>query len=323
LCSNFTSKEGAKMKKNLFVGVVVVIAMSLVLAFTNLHSTHAAGTRVQPPGNRSQTIDNNLIDNCGGPAGYGYGGEADFNGDGYLEAYCHTDNGSLSIAYSIADGSGYLAPQTVLTGWCVLNNNGVFGTTNDYQVRERDYAHNFTGFTNSGKADIYCHYDSGDTFVGISTGSGFNAYEVQSLKGWCVNGEQFLVGDFNGDGLSDFYCFYWSNGTHYVATSAGDGITFNGWASTLSGWCNNGAVLLGDFRGNGITDVACHYNTSGQTYVVTSTGTSFVGGWPTLNNWCASTSFDTEDMNGDGKTDLYCGDPVTTALSDGSQFIPQ
>jgi FG-GAP-like repeat len=145
---------------------------------------------------------------------------------------------------------------------------------------------------------------------------------------------QCFTGDFNGDGRSDIACYMGngSSGTNAgvwnVALSTG-----NGWQSQL--WSGgpgpaipvNGQCFVGDFDGDGKSDLACYTGGSGNWNVALSTGNGwqlpaqYWNGGPDPALPITNTCF-TGDFNADGKTDLLCYVPSTgnfnVALSTGS-----
>jgi RHS repeat-associated protein len=139
-------------------------------------------------------------------------------------------------------------------------------------------------------------------------------------------GNQCFSGDFNGDGKSDITCYTGSGGNWHTVVSTG-----NGWQSINGSGGPAPAVpvgdqcFIGDFNGDGKSDMTCYTGSSGNWHTVVSTG----NGWQSIDgsggpapgvpvgNQCT-----TGDFNGDGKTDLTCytgsGGNYKMALSTGN-----
>jgi RHS repeat-associated protein len=152
------------------------------------------------------------------------------------------------------------------------------------------------------------------------------------------------TGDFNGDGKSaDIACYSGSNGTWNMSFS-GDpngGTTRTNWAATVQ-WSGGPAVsdvprdcLVGDYNGDGSSDIACYSGANGAWNVALSVASagwnmsSWTGGpdtvfWqetctidPVTGEQGCSSSLVTKtvrelcfggDYNGDGKADIACAD---------------
>jgi hypothetical protein len=141
---------------------------------------------------------------------------------------------------------------------------------------------------------------------------------VGPFAGWAATPNvQVLVGDFNGDGLTDVALIGaagWA--TMPVAFSNGDG-TFNvtnlpitnfaGWAATA-----NAKAIVGDFNGDGLADVALIGAAGWATMPVAFSngdGTFNVTNLPITNFAAWATSANVQilvgDFNGDGKADVF------------------
>jgi hypothetical protein len=196
----------------------------------------------------------------------------DFNGDGKTDLACYTGNsGSWNV--ELSTGSGWQSQfwdngPLLVDEWSVVPISG------------QCFAADFSG---DGKTDLACS-DGVDSVwsVALSTGSGWNTSSWS--RGPVVPlpmTQQCVVGDLNGDGKADLVGW------------TGEGAVWNVVLSTGSGW--NGAdwtggprplyewnvmpipdqCLVGDFNGDGTSDLTCYSGTAG----VWGVGLSSGSGW--------------------------------------------
>ena len=136
-----------------------------------------------------------------------------------------------------------------------------------------------------------------------------------------------VIGDFNGDALTDLGLHNNSTGTWEIALSdEGEFASAPDWLTSF-GTSKDWITLGGDFNADGRNDIGIYNNTTGECKIAFSTGSSFsIQQDPWLNFGNASYSWQglTADFNADGKTDfgLYNKDTGTmkVALSSGSSF---
>jgi len=138
-------------------------------------------------------------------------------------------------------------------------------------------------FNGDGKDDL-ATTDPATNHVAVttSTGTAFNGPN----SGWWISGWSvptwMRVGDFDGDGKDDLAAT--DPSTNHVSVTTSTGTSFNGLNSGwwISGWSMPTWMEVGDFDGDGKSDLAATDPSTNHVSVTTSTGTSFNGsnsGW--------------------------------------------
>jgi autotransporter-associated beta strand protein len=145
---------------------------------------------------------------------------------------------------------------------------------------------------------------TGQWWVGTSNGSGFSN---SLFTTWNPNVSWVDVhtGDFNGDGHQDIVGRDLATGDWWVAQSNGS----NGFTNSLWGNWNPAAtwvdVQVGDFNGDGKTDIVGRFAQAGQWWMAQSTGSSFTNQlWATWNPNVTWVDVKVGDFNGDGMADI-------------------
>jgi hypothetical protein len=192
-------------------------------------------------------------------------------------------------------------------------------------------------FNGDGKDDIirFTRGTTGDAYVALSSGSGFGA-SSQWDSGFCLNDQIPLVGDFNGDGKDDVACVDPDNDVIWVALSDGHGFgPATEWIfpnqllppgpSSAPNWTGY-VPVVGDFNGDGMSDIALIDNTGHRVAVALSRASYFSG-----TSWIWNSSFGNPgetpgagDFNGDGMDDIVTFTPghnVYVSLSNGTSFV--
>jgi RHS repeat-associated protein len=123
-----------------------------------------------------------------------------------------------------------------------------------------------------------------------------------------------VTGDFNGDGKTDVAGYDPTTGNWVVGLSNGTGgFTTQTWGnfSPSVDWSN---VVVGDFNGSGLADIAAYDAASGTWYVAISNGSSFTTTtWATWNSSHTYQDVEVGDFNGDGRDDISSWDQTAGA----------
>jgi hypothetical protein len=245
----------------------------------------------------------------------------DWNGDGKTDWGRVHANG---ITFFISTGSGF-AQMTDIAGW---GTNTGFTNDSDYPIVLGDW-------NGDGKTDWGRVHANGMTFF-ISTGTGFTEYA--NLQNWgrnsgFTNDSAFpiLLGDWNGDGRTDWGRVYATGMMFFIST--GSGFTQ---MTDMAGWgTNNGLtndsdypIVLGDWNGDGKTDWG-RVHASGMMFFI-STGSGFIA-YSNLQDWGRNSGFTNDsafpillgDWNGDGRTDWgrVQGGETSFLVSTGTGFV--
>jgi hypothetical protein len=143
--------------------------------------------------------------------------------------------------------------------------------------------HSFVGdFDGDGKDDLYMSNTSnwGTPYLGMfrSDGWGLSAVKVFAdyLPGWSMSsGDQFYVGDFNGDLKDDLYVFNganWASTYLLMASSTGSDLSYvnvyySGGATTVPGWGLSPAdrLSIADANKDGMADLVAFNTTNWDT----------------------------------------------------------
>jgi len=186
------------------------------------------------------------------------------------------------------------------------------------------------GFANHTDDLVALNPATSQLLINVSTGSSFLLQAVAASLPAGGNYAKPLVGDFNGDGLQDLAIRDINTGIWYVALANGSG-GFSAptiWTQWYPGdvWDD---VVVGDFDGNGRSEVAGRFRSTGEWWVGQSTGASFVNNRWTIWAVAAPGQLDwvdvmVGDLKGNGLDDIV-GRVLETgqwwaAVSMGSSF---
>jgi RHS repeat-associated protein len=269
----------------------------------------------------------------------------DFNGDGKSDVIAYNNN-SANLPVCLSTGTGWSCSNLPATYTGFGSGSGQQTGNGGSGIYAGTPA--VGDFNGDGKADVLMFNGAWQSIpVCLSTGTGWSCSNLPATYtgfgsgsgqqtgngGSGVYGGTPMVGDFNGDGLTDvmMYSSSWqsipvclSTGTGWScsnlpATYAGFG-TQGGPGNSGRGIYSGGTPLVGDFNGDGLTDVLQYNSGWGSIPVCLSTGT----GWSCSNLMATYTGFGTQggpgnsgygiysggtplvgDFNGDGKADLF------------------
>lgn len=109
-------------------------------------------------------------------------------------------------------------------------------------------------FNGDGRTDVTCRKTNGNSrvFVGLSTGTSFSFLIPGQV--YCDVTDITGTLDFNADGQSDWYCVGLTNGLFRVYPYV-DGTLLSPVFAADSSFCAVGSHVLGDFNGDGRTDL--------------------------------------------------------------------
>ncbi len=247
----------------------------------------------------------------------------DFNGDGKTDiTLTRKVNSTTQRWYTrLSDGTAFVS----LSVW-----SEDFGDDGDTW-----YIGDFNG---DGKDDITLRRNVSSTtqswYVSTSSGNSFTEGTLWTSD-FGNNGDQWYIGDFNGDGKEELALSRLDSGTTvkwYVSIS--DGNNFR----TGKEWCpdfgdQGDKWFVGDLNGDGKTDITLTRKINDHIhrwYARLSNGSAFVSlkTWLPDDSWYDSDAWYIGDFNGDGKDDLalrrYINNSTIRwyiALSDGQRLL--
>lgn len=192
-------------------------------------------------------------------------------------------------------------------------------------------------FDGDGLTDLVAVWNDGgmnSMAVRRSTGSMFTVAAWGAQQGGWQPSTVWLAGDFNGDGRADLAGAWNNGGQTSVAVFLSTGSAFGGgaqWIDKVGGWVDGAKWVVGDFDGDGRSDVAAIWNDGGLNTISVrrSTGSAMtLANWATQQGgWVDSTVWLAGDFNGDGRTDIAGAwnnggqTSVAIATSNGSALV--
>ncbi len=192
-------------------------------------------------------------------------------------------------------------------------------------------------FNGDGKDDFANIFsDNGLTSIDvhISTGNSFSIRRWTTRKGGNYGSEQWVVGDFNGDGKDDIgYAFPDATALAHFAVHVSNGSSFSlqHWGYKQGGMYGTETWMAGDFNGDGKDDIAKVFPENGYSSldVHISNGNNFsIQRWATRKGGnYGNEKWGAGDFNGDGKDDIGYAFPdgnsqthLAVHVSNGNKF---
>ena len=231
----------------------------------------------------------------------------DFNGDGIADLVVANDTDN-TLTILLGDGDGGFAPAS---GSPIAVGPNPFGVV-------------VGDFNGDGIADLAVA-NSGSTNVSILLGNGSGGFSPAPGSPVTVGNSPYAVAiaDFNGDGIADLAVADWGSNDVTILLGNGSG-GFSALGSPVAtGGTRPYAITVGDFNGDGITDMAVANQTSANVSILLGNGSGGFSAAPgspiTAGNHPQSVAVG--DFNGDGIADLavtnYLSNDMNIFLGDG------
>ncbi|TRU22926.1 MAG: VCBS repeat-containing protein [Microcystis aeruginosa Ma_QC_B_20070730_S2] len=222
----------------------------------------------------------------------------DFNGDGKDDvAKSFGEGGLASVDVHVSNGSSFTMQR-----W--TTRQGGFWDAQQWLAGD---------FNGDGKDDVAKSFNEGglaSVDVHVSNGSSFTIQRWTTRQGGFWDAQQWVVGDFNGDGKDDVAKSFSEDGLASVDVHVSNGSSFaiQRWATRQGGFWDAQQWVVGDFNGDGKDDLAKAFTDGGLASIDVhiSNGSGFTmqrwatrqGGFWDAQQWLAG------NFNGDGKGDL-------------------
>jgi len=217
--------------------------------------------------------------------------KGDFNGDGKLDV----------AGYDVSDPS-----------WRVFLNNGTSFKTERWSpaLSPATGWEHFVGDFNGDGADDIASYQSSDASWWVSL-SGKDHFTVSRWTTMAYTGGwSHFIGDFDGDGRADIASYSSVEGSFWVNRSTGAAFTSTRWLDPTTTGNQIPPTLgvthyVGDFNGDGLTDIATYRSNDSSWLVSRSTSTQFsISRWGGLVAAGSALKHFVGDFNGDGIADI-------------------
>ncbi len=253
-----------------------------------------------------------LMSSCSTGSNALFAAIGDFDRDGYLD-FATSNAGSDSVSVCINNGDGTFKPAV---------NYSLTGQTSPQGIVAAD-------FNSDGVIDLAVACKSGKAQVVLLTGNGDGTFQVQVGQNLLSGASRLAAADLRGIGVMDLVLA--SGSTVGYAYGIGDG-TFQS-VRTLDSFNTLSAtsVVVSDFNGDGLPDVAVGYVNSGNnggaiTVTLNHGGVLSSLYSSNLNFSSVVTSMTVADANGDGIPDLIVSSPggvnVFTGTANGQFSSP-
>ncbi|MFM7676617.1 MAG: S8 family serine peptidase [Synechococcus sp.] len=222
----------------------------------------------------------------------------DFNGDGRDDlAKAFNDGSQASIDVHLSNGTGFSHQR-----WATRQ--GGFWDTQQWVVGD------FNGDGRDDLAKAFLDGNQASIDVHLSNGGSFSMQRWATRQGGFWDAQQWVAGDFNGDGRDELAKAFTDGGQASIDVhlSNGTGFSHQRWATRQGGFWNAQQWVVGDFNGDGRDEIAKAFTDGGQASIDVhlSNGGSFSmqrwatrqGGFLDAQQWVAG------DFNGDGRDDM-------------------
>ena len=226
-----------------------------------------------------------------------------------------------SIAAADLDADSKLDLVTAAGGASVLlgNGNGTFQPVATYGTGgNAPYSVAVGNFNNDGYPDLaVANYQASllGYSVGVLLNDGNGAFPTAASYVAGTQPVAVAVGDFKGDGYSDFVVANSGSSNVSVFLNTRDGTSaFQNAASYVVG-ANPTSVAVGDFSGDGKTDLAVAVSSNNAVKVLKNNGDGTFGAEVTHPVMSNPKSVTVGDFNGDGKLDLAAVNSTSQTLS--------
>jgi hypothetical protein len=266
-----------------------------------------------PPAGGHQTGFSAAINTSVGGVGPQLIASADFNGDGHTDLAVTNADSSISIL--LGNGDGTFAPA---------KNFSVDGVAGPEGIVAGDFNHD--GFVDLAVASNGDGNTPGAVTILLGHGDGtFTKGSTLDLTDIQVNGQPLpmpvlptylAVVDMNRDGNLDLVVADFNNPHVYVFLGNGDGtFTFHDTNFDPNGVSNAEQVVVADFNGDGIPDIAVANKGNGTVSLFQGTGGGSITAAGNINlpGVTGSIGLAAGDLNGDGLPDLAVADYGTDA----------